>query len=150
MKQTVMIIDDDRVLLSELAEAMEAEGYDVKPYSDGKSALLAAPKIMPDVILLDLKMDKVSGFQVADKLNCSPKTENIPIIAMTGYFTQEEYSLITRICGMKKCINKPFKMEDIMSEVSKILSDREQKKLEIKSGGEKHEENEKGLDKIEK
>jgi two-component system response regulator ChvI len=127
MKQTVMIIDDDKVLLSELAEALEGSGYLVKPFSEGKAALLAAPRIMPDVILLDLKMDKVSGFQVADKLNCSPKTENIPIIAMTGYFTQDEYSLITRICGMKKCINKPFKMEDIIAEVERILSAKEQK-----------------------
>jgi two-component system response regulator ChvI len=149
MKQTVMIIDDDKVLLSELTEALEANGYQVRPFSDGKTALAAAPRIMPDIILLDLKMDKVSGFQVADKLNCSPKTENIPIIAMTGYFTQDEYSLITRICGMKKCINKPFKMEDIIAEVSKILAARDQISEPVKSGGEQYEKNEE-LDKIEK
>jgi len=133
-----MIIDDDRELLTELTDALQSEDYLVRPYSDGKSALLAAPKIMPDLILLDLKMDKVSGFQVADKLNCSPKTESIPIIAMTGYFTQEEYSLITRICGMRKCINKPFKMEYIISEIEKLLNKKEHEPLLPKNGGERN------------
>jgi DNA-binding response OmpR family regulator len=145
-----MIIDDDRELLAELSEALGASGYSVKPFSEGKAALLAAPKIMPDVILLDLKMDKVSGFQVADKLNCSPKTENIPIIAMTGYFTQEEYGLITRICGMRKCINKPFKMEDIIAEVARILEGGSQQLQQVKCGGEQNEKSDERFKKAEK
>jgi two-component system response regulator ChvI len=149
MKQIIMIIDDDKVLLSELSEALESNGYIVRPFSDGKTALAAAPRIMPDLILLDLKMDKVSGFQVADKLNCSPKTENIPIIAMTGYFTQDEYSLITRICGMKKCINKPFAMEAIIAEVAKTLEGKEKNIEPVKNGGAQYEKSEE-LDKIEK
>lgn len=117
----IMIIDDDRGLLNELAEFMTLNGYEVTTADNGKSALCLIPKLKPDLVLLDLNMDKVSGFQVADHLKSSPRTENIPVIAMTGYFSDEDFTMITSACRVKKCLEKPFSPDELLNEVKSVL-----------------------------
>ena len=65
MAKKIMLVDDDKELLEELADSLTADGYEMTLCPDGESALEMAPKIMPDMILLDLKMGKMNGFQVA-------------------------------------------------------------------------------------
>ena len=122
MKNKILIVDDDKELLFELEALFDQNGYEVTSFPDGRSAMKMLPEIQPDIILLDLKMDGISGFQVADLLYCSPDTEHIPILGMTGYYTEEEHELIRRLSGVKNCIMKPFAPQAILSEVNRILS----------------------------
>ncbi|MGA2091134.1 MAG: response regulator [Endomicrobiales bacterium] len=122
MKKKIMIIDDDKELLDELAALLVSNGYEVTAISNGKAGLEMIPKVLPDLLLLDLKMDGMSGFRVADKINCSSDAKTIPIIAMSGHYSPEEYSLILKICGIKRCITKPFSPEMILNEVKNALS----------------------------
>jgi CheY-like chemotaxis protein len=121
MTKKVMLVDDDKELLEELADSMIAGGYEVTACYDGETALATAAKIMPDVILLDLKLGKVNGFQVAAKLRQSEATSFIPVIAITGYYNPDDYYTLMKICGVKKCLTKPVSPENIMQEVKNVL-----------------------------
>ncbi len=122
MKKKIMVVDDDKEFLQELTELLVSNGFDVTSFCDGDSALKMINGVMPDAILLDLKMNNVSGFQVADRLKSMPEAKKIPVIAMTGYYTQEEYSLLNEICGVKKCITKPINPDKIVLEIENIIA----------------------------
>ena len=120
----ILIVDDDLEFLQELSELMTACGYDVNTCSDGESALSIIPELMPDLILLDLKMSKINGFQVAERLRQMRKVCNIPVIAITGFYTQEEYSLMMRVCGVKKFIIKPIDPGKIVQDAEEVISSK--------------------------
>lgn len=120
MKNKVMIIDDDKELLEELKETLQISGYDVEAIDDAASALEAANSLKPDIILLDLKMPKKSGFQVADELKHLQELSHIPIIAITG-FLKEDYLPLMNLCGINRCIKKPFTPQDIISSIEETL-----------------------------
>ena len=121
-KRRILIVDDDEIFLKEIQEALSAGGYDVNAFSDGESALRQSCKIKPDLIVLDLKMPEKSGFQLADEFRRMPDTTVTPIIAMTGYYTEEEYQLLIRICGLENLLTKPFDPCDLISKIETVLN----------------------------
>lgn len=125
INRKVMIVDDDKELLEELKEALSLNDYDVVGVSSGITALNIAPIIKPDIILLDLNMEELNGFKVAKRLKRLSETASIPIIAMTGYFTQKEYTLAMEIFGIKTCLKKPFKPQDAIIQIEKALNEEE-------------------------
>jgi CheY-like chemotaxis protein len=127
-----LIVDDDREFLEEMRELLVNTGYDVTSVGDGIAAAKAARTVRPDVILLDLRMKGMSGFEVADRLKGFPDTAEIPIIAMTGFYTLKEHAWLMNFSGIKRCLRKPFNPLDVIAEVEKVL-----KKEEGASGGNK-------------
>ena len=100
-KKRIMIVDDNIEFLEELKEMLVLSGYEAAAFYNGPSALEGAQRFKPDVILLDLKMDGMSGFQVADELKRIPETARTPIIAMTGYYTGKDHTLLINISGIQ-------------------------------------------------
>lgn len=117
----ILIVDDDEDLLEELHAALTSEGYNVVVIEDSIEALKAALIINPDVILLDIKMKGLYGFQIAERLKRSPKTANIPILAMSGYFTRREDLRLMNMCGMKMCLKKPIDPECLIGMIDMVL-----------------------------
>ncbi len=120
-KKRIMIVEDDKECLEELQEMLVSAGYEVKAVSDSVLAFDTANKIRPDAILLDLKMPDKSGFQVADELRNFVTLEDIPIIAMTAFFTATEHSLLMNICGIKRCLKKPLNPKDVIEQLEAAL-----------------------------
>jgi DNA-binding response OmpR family regulator len=120
-KNKIMIIDDDKEFLEELKEMLKLDGYNASAFSDYSSALGMLSKIKPDVILLDLKLKEKSGFQVAYELKSFPKTANIPIIAMTGFYIQKEHAKLMNMCGIEKCLIKPFGSQEAIAKIKAVL-----------------------------
>jgi len=79
--------------------------------------------IKPDVILLDLKMPQMSGFQVADELRHLSEVSHIPVIAMSA-FLKDEYAALLNICGIKKCLKKPFHPLDVIAQIEEVLAQK--------------------------
>lgn len=119
----VMIVDDDREFLQELEEILCHSGYEMFAVNDSILALDAAAKIHPDVILIDLKMPNKTGFQLADELRRLSGLEQIPIIAMTGFF-KDGYRPLLNICRIKKCLKKPFNPLDVIAEIENAITER--------------------------
>ncbi len=80
----LLLVEDDEGLASVYVARLEAEGFEIKHVPNGEDALSAAIEFKPDLILLDVMMPKISGFDVLDILRNTPETTNIRIIMLTA------------------------------------------------------------------
>ncbi len=123
-KPLVMIVDDNVELLEELENLLKLGGYDVIAISDGTQVFEVALKNKPDLILLDLKMSPKSGFQIADEARNSLILKDVPVIAMTGFFTEKQHFLMMKLCGIKTSILKPFRPLNLITKIEFALGNR--------------------------
>ena len=119
----IMIVDDDVELLEELKEVLSFNNYEVEAIPNSALAFEVACELKPDLILLDLKMKPKSGFQLADELHNSFKTKSIPIISITGYFTEKEHVLMMNMCGIKNVVLKPFNPDELVAKIESVLKE---------------------------
>lgn len=120
----VMIVDDDKEFLEELKETLILSGYDVTAVNESVMALKVARAVKPDVILLDLKMRLMSGFEIADGLKHLQETSKVAVIAMTGFYTMREHSWLMNFCGIRKCLKKPFNPLDVIAEIERVFEEK--------------------------
>ncbi len=80
----ILLVEDDESLASVYVMRFEAEGFTVRRVSNGEDALAIATQFRPDLILLDVMMPKISGFDVLDILKNTPETANMKIIMLTA------------------------------------------------------------------
>ncbi len=120
-KKKIMIVDDDRDFLSELEQALLLSDYELLAVNDSTLALSMARTANPDLIVVDLKMQGLNGFQLADRLKQKAETMDIPVIAMTGYFTREQHWDLMSACGIRDCLKKPFYPQELVTHIEVIL-----------------------------
>lgn len=120
MRKKVMIVDDDSVFLEELNEVLISGGYDVVAVNDPVSVFSMVNMTKPDVILIDMKMPSMSGLEVANELKQFLGYDNLPIIAMSGFYRDNDLSLMN-MCGIQKCLKKPFRPLDVIYNIEKVL-----------------------------
>lgn len=82
--KTILLVEDDDRLANVYETRLQAEGFKTKRVANGEDALAAALQVKPDLILLDVMMPKVSGFDVLDILRNTPETTNVKIIMLTA------------------------------------------------------------------
>jgi CheY-like chemotaxis protein len=80
----ILLVEDDDALANVYVTRLQAEGFDIRRVANGEEALAAALNYHPDLILLDVMMPKVSGFDVLDILRNTPQTANLKIIMLTA------------------------------------------------------------------
>jgi DNA-binding response OmpR family regulator len=121
---TILAVDDESDVLLIVKTALQAEGYNVVTAPDGPDALKTAHDEKPDLILLDVMMPDMDGFEVLDKLRDDDVTCQIPVIMLTGLTERErKRSAIER--GTKYYITKPFDFQDLISKVRLAIEDAE-------------------------
>ena len=91
-KKKILVIEDEEMLLTMYKVKFENDGYEVYTASNGADGLEIAPKVMPDLILLDIIMPKIDGFAVLKKFKEDPKTKNIPVVLLTNLGQDEDIS----------------------------------------------------------
>jgi len=126
----IMIVDDDKQFLEELKEILMSSGYYTIAINDSTAVLDAAKTQRPDLILLDLKMDGMNGFQLADSLKRIQATAHIPIIGISGIFRMEndieDNFFLMDFCHM---LHKPFNPLYLIDKIENVLlEDRDQYK----------------------
>jgi DNA-binding response OmpR family regulator len=82
--RTVLVVEDDTVIREALAEGLASEGFEVQEAGDGAEALALITSRAPDLILLDLMMPKMTGWQLMDELRKSPALHDIPVVIVTA------------------------------------------------------------------
>lgn len=120
----IMIVDDNIELLEELENLLKLASYDVIAISDCTKVFETALKNKPDLILLDLKMSPKSGFQIADEARDSLFLKDVPVVAMTGFFTEKQHLLMMKLCGIKTAILKPFRPLNLFTKIEFALGNR--------------------------
>lgn len=116
--KTILVVDDEAPIRQLLREQLEAEGYIVREAKDGLDAITKVRKKIPDLIILDLIMPQISGFDVAAILKNHPETREIPIIILSIVGEEEKgYCL-----GADKYLIKPINSEALLKEMEILIS----------------------------
>ncbi len=89
-KHKILLVEDDESLASVYLERFEAEGFEVKHVANGEDALTSAIEFKPELILLDVMMPKISGFDVLDILRNTPETANVHIVMLTALSQEKD------------------------------------------------------------
>lgn len=110
----ILVVDDNRSFARYLADLLAtlSEPVSVATAHDGFDAGRKTLLFEPDIVLLDLKMPGLDGFTVCQQIKDDPATENIRVIAMTGYFTPENEAKIIA-AGAEACLAKPFDKNEL-------------------------------------
>ena len=114
---TIALVDDDRNILSSLSMALEQEGFQVKTYSDGVTALTALQASPPALAILDIKMPRMDGHEVLKRLR---QTSDIPVIFLTSK-DEEVDEMVGLSLGADDYIKKPFSQRLLMQRVKAVL-----------------------------
>ena len=84
LKKKILLVEDDTALAAVYRSRLELEGFEINEVNNGEDALSAAISFHPDLILLDVMMPKISGFDVLDILRNTPETTNIRVVMLTA------------------------------------------------------------------
>jgi two-component system alkaline phosphatase synthesis response regulator PhoP len=119
-EKTILIADDEKDMVETLKFSLERLGYRCLSAYDGQDALDKARDQNPDLIILDIMMPKVDGFEVSRLLKFDEKYKHIPIIMLTAR-TQEKDKVLSDESGANMYFTKPFEMDDLVSSVNSML-----------------------------
>ena len=117
---TLLIIDDDYVVLDLLREALTLEGFDIVSASSGLEGLEKLIKGKPDLVLLDIMMPHLDGYEVCKKIKQSPSTSNIPIIFVSAKAQPEDIEIGVSL-GADDYVTKPFDFKDLAQRIRSVL-----------------------------
>lgn len=117
-QKSIMIVDDEANIREYLRQELEASGYNVREAKDGIEAIAEIKREKPDLILLDIMMPNMNGYEVAAILKNDPETMNIPVVIVSVVEDRERGLHI----GVDRYFTKPVDAEALLSEVSVLLS----------------------------
>jgi len=116
----ILIVDDTLANLQLLSTLLKEEGYKVRPANNGAMALQAVATKKPDLILLDIKMPEMSGYEVCTALKDNPETKNIPVLFISALNDVADKIQAFNV-GALDYINKPFQFEEVKARVATHL-----------------------------
>lgn len=123
-KKLVYIVDDDKDICLMLRTILETTGaFAVEEFYNGKSAIVGIQKKVPDVLLLDIMMPEMSGYDVVVRLKQKPSTQNIPIILISAKGDPEDIMRGYSEFGVEYYITKPFTSKQVIAGVKLVLGD---------------------------
>ncbi|MEM8592551.1 MAG: response regulator transcription factor, partial [Pseudomonadota bacterium] len=113
----IALVDDDRNILTSVSMTLEAEGFDVQTYNDGQSALDAFNKSMPDMAVLDIKMPRMDGMDLLQRLR---QKTTMPVIFLTSKDDEIDEVLGLRM-GADDYVKKPFSQRLLVERIRALL-----------------------------
>jgi len=119
-QKKILIVDDERDIVKALMIRLKSNGYNVVAAFDGAQGIFMANKEIPDLVILDIRMPAGDGFSVVEKLKQSDRTDQIPIIFLTG---SPETNAEERAMGLgaRFYIKKPYDPEELLDAVKRAL-----------------------------
>jgi two-component system cell cycle response regulator DivK len=120
---TILIVDDYADALDVWDLYFKAAGFTVLTAGDGLTAVQQALAALPDIIVLDLELPGLSGFEVAETIRAQPSTSAIPLIAATGYSQARQHDQ-ARAVGFDSVVVKPCEPQVLLAEVRRLLADK--------------------------
>ena len=120
-KKRILIVDDDDQLANMYTALLNIRGYATQRVNNGEDALAAALDFKPDLILLDIMMPKISGFDVADILHNTEKTKNLPIIMLSALGGKEDRDKAAAAGVVEYFVKSEIDLETISNKIEDIL-----------------------------
>jgi signal transduction histidine kinase/DNA-binding response OmpR family regulator len=122
--KTILIVDDEEDTLQFLKERLNEEGFKTIEASNGKVALEKAAENRPDLILLDIMMPEITGWDVMEQLQKKEDTASIPIVVLSAATSETDKQRGFRM-GIRQYLTKPVEIKNLISEIKKVVQNRE-------------------------
>ncbi|HEY2925919.1 response regulator transcription factor [Piscinibacter sp.] len=122
MSKTVLIADDEPNIVISLEYLLEHDGYQVQVARDGQEALDAIARQPPDLLLLDVMLPRVSGFDVCQKIRENPAWQHVRIVMLTAKGREVEMTKGLAL-GAHAYITKPFSTKELLAQIRAQLGD---------------------------
>lgn len=119
----ILLVEDDQSLREIYGIRLTAEGYEIVPAGDGEEALAMAVKEKPDLIISDVMMPKISGFDMLDILRSTPETKDIKVIMMTALSSEDQRERGESLGADRFLVKSQVGIEDVVNAVHEVLGD---------------------------
>lgn len=119
-KYSVLVVDDEEALRSVLSNELINEGYDVQTASDGDVAMTELDKTSFDLVLLDIKMPRVSGFEVLKHIK--EHAGRTKVVMLTG-FADLKNAIESKKLGADDFVSKPYDLVDLLTTIERVLNE---------------------------
>lgn len=121
-KLIFLVVEDEEVLLRAIYLSLHGEGYTVATATDGESALNMANRLKPDVILLDLLLPKMDGFEFLKKIKAIPSLKNIPVIVLSNLGDDADISKAKKLGAVDYFVKADTDLAVLSKKIKAILS----------------------------
>jgi CheY-like chemotaxis protein len=112
----VLVVEDDLAIQMLITETLRTRGYDTVTAADGPSGLAAAREHHPDLVLLDIGLPGMDGFEVLDHLKADEELRDVPVIMVTAWAEPEQMEQALE-AGALDYVRKPFNIDDLLERV---------------------------------
>ncbi|MCC6398144.1 MAG: response regulator [Bacteroidetes bacterium] len=119
-KSTILVVDDEEALRSVLSNELINEGYEVRTASDGDEAIAELDKTQFDLVLLDIKMPRVNGFEVLKHIKERPSRTKV--VMLTG-FADLKNAIESKKLGADDFVSKPYDLVDLLTTIERVLNE---------------------------
>lgn len=117
-----LLLADDSITIQKVVELILAEeGFEIKATNNGEEALAVIPSFKPDIILADIEMPKINGYQLSEKIKQDPLMRGIPVILLAGAFEPIDEELAKQV-NADDFIIKPFESQELISKINAVLT----------------------------
>ncbi len=120
MSKRILIVDDEPNIVISLEFLMKREGFAVEIAPDGEAALRALAENAPDLVILDVMLPKVNGFEVCQQIRADPRWRGIKILMLTARGRDREIAKGLGV-GADAYVTKPFSTRDLVAQVKQLL-----------------------------
>jgi DNA-binding response OmpR family regulator len=124
MTASILIADDEANIVLALEFVLQQEGYRVRVACDGQEALDALAAEMPDLLLLDVMLPRLSGFEVCQRVRADPRCKDLRIVMLSAKGREVEVNKGLSL-GADAYITKPFAIRELLAEVARQLQGRD-------------------------
>ena len=121
--KTILIVDDEEDTLNLLRDRLMEEGFKTIEASNGKDAIEKASESSPDLILLDIMMPEITGWDVMEKLKQEEGTASIPVVVLSAASSDADRQRGLQM-GIKNYLTKPFEVKELITEIKKVIVHR--------------------------
>ena len=121
-RKKILMVDDDQIIVETIVQSLEEDehGYELISAADGFEAGLQVSHFKPDLIILDIMMPDINGYEVCKKIKSNPDTKHIKIIVLSAYLDDENYREMKEY-GADACFSKPLPLPELKQQVAKLL-----------------------------
>ncbi len=121
-RKRILVVDDDPIIVETLVQALEEDAYDyeVISASDGFEAGLQVNHFKPHIVILDIMMPDIKGYEVCKKIKSNPETQNTKIIVLSAYLDEDRFKEMKEH-GADACFSKPLPLPQLREEVARFL-----------------------------
>ena len=124
-EKTILVVDDEPDVIDIITLCLKEKGFIIESASNGVEALEKLNILLPHLIIVDIQMPKMNGFELIKRLKQNPMLSSIPVVILTGTYISEEDRKHGLLLGATRYLTKPFKIQNLIQDIEDVLCKRQ-------------------------